>query len=149
MIKILILGAGECGKVRRAARTAHCRHTTLRRFFPFAAALARARRAAQRGGRQSTILKQIKIIHGVPFSKEDREAVREALRQNTVTAIHTLLDAVAKLKVKVDSKSSALVRKLADYPPSEPVRLRLRLRARARLTARRPPCRSSTPTVRS
>ena len=83
---------------------------------------------------QSTILKQIKIIHGVPFEKADEEAVRESLRTNTMTAMHSLLDAVVRLKVKVDSTSQALVRKLADYPQSEPVRLCTALRCSNSLT---------------
>lgn len=52
---------------------------------------------------KSTILKQMKILHQIKFTAEEKEMYRKLVRSNTLEAIQTLLVACENLGIPLDS----------------------------------------------
>ena len=55
------------------------------------------------GSGKSTVLKQMKIIHHHGFSLEEKNATKDAVYANIVTAMRAILSAMITLKIKFEN----------------------------------------------
>ncbi|KAI8817772.1 guanine nucleotide binding protein, alpha activating activity polypeptide O [Fimicolochytrium jonesii] len=53
---------------------------------------------------KSTVLKQFKLIHGVPFADDDRKVYKSTIHGNVVESLATLLEGMRRLELKYQSE---------------------------------------------
>ena len=56
---------------------------------------------------KSTFIKQMRIIHGSGYSKQDREQFRDLVFRNICTAMHALTSAMGQLQIPYQSEEAA------------------------------------------
>ncbi|PVU90305.1 hypothetical protein BB559_004694 [Furculomyces boomerangus] len=67
---------------------------------------------------KSTIIKQMKLIHGNGYTLEEKESYKEIIFSNTIQSIRVLLEAMENMEIPLDNPGNEkYVNLILDYPP--------------------------------
>ncbi|OLY79532.1 Guanine nucleotide-binding protein subunit alpha [Smittium mucronatum] len=67
---------------------------------------------------KSTIIKQMKLIHGDGYTMEEKESFKEIIFSNTIQSIRVLLEAMDNLEISLGNPANEkYVNLILDYPP--------------------------------
>ncbi|KAM6497742.1 guanine nucleotide-binding protein alpha-2 subunit [Amanita muscaria] len=72
---------------------------------------------------KSTVLKQMRLIHKVPFSPQEIETFRQIVFDNIVRGFHYILEAMEEMEIQVSPENSEhleVIETVADVPSGEP-----------------------------